>query len=65
MIDDKQSGTGNVLQVVRNFLCQTLKISKVSLVVMGHNDTPCGRSAPGRPIGHPGSGRPQGVIVFF
>jgi hypothetical protein len=27
----------------------------------GHNDTPCGRSAPG----HPGSGCPQGVIGVF
>jgi hypothetical protein len=31
----------------------------------GHNDTPCGRPAPGRPIGRPGSGRPQGVIRDF
>jgi hypothetical protein len=50
---------------VRNFPCQTLKISKVSLVVMGHNDRPCRRPAPGRPIGHPGSGCPQGVIGVF
>jgi hypothetical protein len=31
----------------------------------GHDDTPCGRPAPGRPIGRPGSGRPQGVIGVF
>jgi hypothetical protein len=31
----------------------------------GHNNTPCGRPAPGRPIGCPGSGRPQGVIDVF
>jgi hypothetical protein len=37
---------------VRNFPFQTPKISKVSLVVMGHNDTPCGQPAPGRPIGN-------------
>jgi hypothetical protein len=30
-----------------------------------HNDTYCGRPAPGRPIGRPGSGRPQGVIGVF
>jgi hypothetical protein len=28
----------------------------------GHNDTPCGRPAPGRPVGRPGVGRPQGVF---
>jgi hypothetical protein len=27
----------------------------------GHNDTPLGQSAPGRPIGRPGVGRRQGV----
>jgi hypothetical protein len=27
----------------------------------GHNDTPCGRPAPGRPVSHPGSGPLQGV----
>jgi hypothetical protein len=26
---------------------------------------PCGWPAPGRPIGHPGSGHPQGVIGVF
>jgi hypothetical protein len=31
----------------------------------GHNDTPCRRSAPGRPIGRSGSGRPQGVMSGF
>jgi hypothetical protein len=31
----------------------------------GHNDTPCGRQAPGRPNGRLGSGRPQGVIDIF
>jgi hypothetical protein len=31
----------------------------------GHNDTPCGRPAPGRPISRPGSGCPQGVIGVF
>ena len=31
----------------------------------GHNDTPCGRPAPGRPIGRPGSGRPQGVVGVY
>jgi hypothetical protein len=30
-----------------------------------HNDTPCGRPAPGRPIGRPGVGRPLGVIGVF
>jgi hypothetical protein len=28
----------------------------------GHNDTPCGRLTPKRPIGCRGVGRPQGVI---
>jgi hypothetical protein len=28
----------------------------------GHNDTPFGRPTPGRPIGHPGVGLPQGVL---
>jgi hypothetical protein len=42
----------------RNFPCQTLKIRNVFLVVMGSY-------APGRPIGCPGSGRPQGVIGVF
>jgi hypothetical protein len=28
----------------------------------GHNDTPFGRPSPGRPIGHPGAGHPQGVF---
>jgi hypothetical protein len=28
----------------------------------GHNDTPCGRPTPSRPISHPVVGRPQGVI---
>jgi hypothetical protein len=28
----------------------------------GHNNTPCGRPALGRPIGRSGSGRPQGVF---
>jgi hypothetical protein len=50
---------------IRNFLCHTLKIKKVPLVVMGSYDMPCGRSAPGRPIGRPGSSRPQGVIGVF
>jgi hypothetical protein len=31
----------------------------------GHNDTPCGRLAPGRLIGQPGVGRPQGVFGGF
>jgi hypothetical protein len=31
----------------------------------GHNDTPCGWPAPGRPIGRPGSGHPQGVMGGF
>jgi hypothetical protein len=31
----------------------------------GHDDTPCGRTASGRHIGCPGSGRPQGVIDVF
>jgi hypothetical protein len=31
----------------------------------GHNDTPCRQPAPDRPIGHPGSGSPQGVIGVF
>jgi hypothetical protein len=43
---------------VRNFPCQTLKLSKVSLVI-----TIC--PAGGRPIGRLGSGRPQGVIGVF
>jgi hypothetical protein len=30
-----------------------------------HNDTPCGRPAPGRPIGRPGSSPPQGVMGGF
>jgi hypothetical protein len=28
----------------------------------GYNDTPLGQSTPGRPIGHPGVGRPSGVF---
>jgi hypothetical protein len=31
----------------------------------GHNDMLCGRPAPGRPIGRPGSGHPSGVIGAF
>jgi hypothetical protein len=31
----------------------------------GHNDTPFRRTTPGRPIGHPGVGRPSGVIGVF
>jgi hypothetical protein len=31
----------------------------------GHNNMPCGLPAPGRPIGHPGFGRPQGIISVF
>jgi hypothetical protein len=31
----------------------------------GHNDTLCGGPAPSWPIGRPGSGRPQGIIVVF
>jgi hypothetical protein len=31
----------------------------------GHNDTPCRLPSPGRPIGHPGSGHPEGVIGVF
>jgi hypothetical protein len=31
-------------------------------LLWGHNDTPCGRPAPGRPIGRTGSGRPRGVF---
>jgi hypothetical protein len=31
----------------------------------GHNNMPCGRSAPGRPIGRPGSGPAQGVMGVF
>jgi hypothetical protein len=31
----------------------------------GHNDMPCGRPTPSRPIGCPGSGRPQGVVGVF
>jgi hypothetical protein len=31
----------------------------------GHNDTPFGRPAPGRPSGRPGSGRPSGVFCIF
>jgi hypothetical protein len=31
----------------------------------GHNDTPFGRPAPGRPSGRPGSGRPSGVFCMF
>jgi hypothetical protein len=30
-----------------------------------HNDTPCGRLTPGRPIGRPGIGYPQGVFGGF
>jgi len=33
--------------------------------IRGHNDTPCGWPAPGRPIGRLGSGLPQGVIGGF
>jgi hypothetical protein len=32
---------------------------------MGVNDTPCGRPAPGRPIGRPGSSCPQVIICVF
>jgi hypothetical protein len=39
----------SLLLSVRNFPCQTYDI-------WGHNDMPCGRPAPGRPIGRPGSG---------
>ena len=28
----------------------------------GHNDMPFGQRTPGRPIGRPGAGRPQGVF---
>jgi hypothetical protein len=56
---------GNHATLERNFTCQTLKISKVSLVVMGHDDTPCGQPAPGRFIGRPGFDRPEGVIGVF
>jgi hypothetical protein len=31
----------------------------------GHNDTPCGRPAPGRPVGRLGVGRPQAVFGGF
>jgi hypothetical protein len=31
----------------------------------GHNETRYGRPAPGRPIGRPGSGCPQGVFGVF
>jgi len=31
----------------------------------GHNDTPFGRPALGRPSGRPGSGRPSGVFCMF
>jgi hypothetical protein len=31
----------------------------------GHNDTPFGRPAPGRPSGRPGSGRPSGIFCMF
>jgi hypothetical protein len=31
----------------------------------GHNDTPCGRPSPGRPIRRPGSVCPQGVMGGF
>jgi hypothetical protein len=31
----------------------------------GHNDTPCGRPAPGRPIVGPVSGHPLGVMGGF
>jgi hypothetical protein len=31
----------------------------------GHNDTPCGRPAPGRPISRSGSGHPQGIMGGF
>jgi hypothetical protein len=31
----------------------------------GLNDTPFGRPTPGRPIGHPGIGHPQGVCWCF
>jgi hypothetical protein len=32
---------------------------------MGHNDAPCGRPTPGRPIGRPGVGHPQGIFGVF
>jgi hypothetical protein len=39
------------------------------IVIMGqlrtHNDMPFGQSAPGRPVGRPGVGRPQGVFGGF
>jgi hypothetical protein len=31
----------------------------------GHNGTPFGRAAPGRPSDRPGSGRPSGVFCMF
>jgi hypothetical protein len=76
-IEARQNLTCGRLALVKNaekvgqgpsgtFSCQTQEISKVSLVVIwGHNDTPCGRPAPGRPISRPESGRPQGVIGGF
>jgi hypothetical protein len=34
-------------------------------LLRGHEDTPCGRPTPGRPRGHLGVGRPQGVFGVF
>jgi hypothetical protein len=31
----------------------------------GHKDMTCGRPAPGRPVGRPGSGHLQGIIGVF
>jgi hypothetical protein len=31
----------------------------------GHNDTPCGRPAPSRPVSRPESGQPQGVSGMY
>jgi hypothetical protein len=38
----------------------TLKVFRGQL--KGRNDMPCGQPAPGQPIDHQGSGRPQGVF---
>jgi hypothetical protein len=34
-------------------------------LLRGHNDTPCGRPTPGRPIRRPGVGRLYGVFGVF
>jgi hypothetical protein len=34
-------------------------------LLWGHDDTPCERPTPGRPIGRPRSGCPQGVFGVF